>query len=572
LPRFLAIDADAHGLYVAAATVRGGSIKIEHALTAAADGQPFSPASAKALGAKLKELLKQAGVAPAPALVCVGRDRVILKEVRFPPTAPAEEPAVVRFQATKDLTEGADDVAVDYHPVPYADRTAERQALVVFLRREMLAAARVLCETAGLKLAGVTPRPFAAAAAAARAVAAGAVPGPDTPDAPVAVVALSDLGGEFTVVRGGLVKFSRNIPPAAVASEATLTGELRRNLAVYAGQPGGDDVQGLYLAEADEADGWSGRLRAALPVPVHTFDPLANTVAGEAVAATDRGRFVGPVGLLAARSGGQLPINFQQPRQPRGEISANRNRVTAGVLVGILLVGFGGIGGYLLVDSAEGRVAAKRMLLKQLDDQIAAQDLNQKRLAAADELTDREVVWADEIYDLSARFPNIERMRLAQFEGTALPPPTDKDRQKDEQLKANPQAAKNAPLKPVAKLRLTVITESPDLPNGLVSSFQNEKKYYSETKSTVGGLIGGAAMAAKTGNQQQVIIETKLAHRKPEDYKRHLDATLPKAPPPAAPKTGDAADKKKVAEVTDPDDEPGAVGPGSDGLDGGPNQ
>ena len=82
MPRFLAIDADARGLFVAAATVRGGSVKLEQTLALVEDGQPLSPSTAKALGAKLREGLKQAGVPAAPVLVCLGRERVILDTYR----------------------------------------------------------------------------------------------------------------------------------------------------------------------------------------------------------------------------------------------------------------------------------------------------------------------------------------------------------------------------------------------------------------------------------------------------------------------------------------------------------
>jgi hypothetical protein len=100
VPRFLAIDADAGGLFVAAAAVRGGQLKLEQTLAAGDDdARPLSPATAKALGERLRDLLKQARVAPAPVFVCIGRDKIVLKEIRHPRTRPEEEPAILRFQA-----------------------------------------------------------------------------------------------------------------------------------------------------------------------------------------------------------------------------------------------------------------------------------------------------------------------------------------------------------------------------------------------------------------------------------------------------------------------------------------
>ncbi len=104
MARFLAIDADAGGLIVVSASPRGGgSLAIEQTVALAHEAAPLSASNAVALGAKLKDLLKQAHIRPAPALVVLGRDRVILKDVTYPPSAPADEPAVVRFQAIRDL-------------------------------------------------------------------------------------------------------------------------------------------------------------------------------------------------------------------------------------------------------------------------------------------------------------------------------------------------------------------------------------------------------------------------------------------------------------------------------------
>ena len=59
MSRFLAIDADAGGLFVAAGSVRGGGVHIERTL-AVSDEVPsnLTAANASALGNRLKALLK----------------------------------------------------------------------------------------------------------------------------------------------------------------------------------------------------------------------------------------------------------------------------------------------------------------------------------------------------------------------------------------------------------------------------------------------------------------------------------------------------------------------------------
>src|SRR5207248_1526341 len=128
----------------------------------------------------------------------------ILKEIRYPAVAPAEEPGIVQFQALKELNESPESVAVDYAPMP-ATPGGERQALVVSVRRELIESLRTMCRAAGLKLLGVTPRPFGTAAAWSRV----AGPVPVSGDGLVAVVVLGDSFAEFCVLKKGAVIFAR---------------------------------------------------------------------------------------------------------------------------------------------------------------------------------------------------------------------------------------------------------------------------------------------------------------------------------------------------------------------------
>ena len=113
---FIAIDLDSQGLFAVCGVARG--VKITHAIALTGEGGDPPPAltleTAKAIGEKLRDKLRAAGLPPAPVLVSVGRDRVILKELKYPPVAPTEEPALVRFQAMKEMSESPDEVVLDY--------------------------------------------------------------------------------------------------------------------------------------------------------------------------------------------------------------------------------------------------------------------------------------------------------------------------------------------------------------------------------------------------------------------------------------------------------------------------
>src|SRR5207248_77978 len=150
------------------------------------------PAQAEALGKQLRQRLKSDGFEAAPVLACIGRERVVIKEVRIPQVPEHEEAALVRFQATKELTE-ADNVVIDYFTRTGSGNGEQRRTCVIALRKDVAAFYQTLCKAAGLKLLTLTPRAFGIAAAVQHC---SVKPGPGTT---VAAVALAGQWAEFLI-------------------------------------------------------------------------------------------------------------------------------------------------------------------------------------------------------------------------------------------------------------------------------------------------------------------------------------------------------------------------------------
>lgn len=531
MARFLAIDADAGGLFVVSATPRGGgALAIEQTVALADEAAPLSASTAVALGTKLKDLLKQAAIRPAPVLLCVGRDRVILKDVTYPPTAPGDEPAVVRFQALRDLTESPDDVLMDYTPSSRETMAGERRATAVFIRKELVQAARMMCEAAGLSLKAVTPRPFALTASLRHAFSTGAAPAPDDPNATLAIVSVWEGGGEFAVLRGSDITFARTIPAHVTQTEAALVAEVKRNLAVYTGQNPASPVQAVYLAEADDpAAGWSGRVRTSLSVPVYTFDPVAGHPAADLIPAPLRGRFAGPIGLLSARSvSSVLPINFTQPRQPRAEMSKGRPRVLLASLAGLLVLAMLGATAYLQVARVARTKRDRVTELQELNDQLQAVEPKLKRLAAADEFAKREVNVLDHIYEVAEMVPDVSKASVTEFHLNSLPPPR-KETTRPSSAAASSQP-KNTPPPAVAGIRIVMRSNSDVVAQRIIDEMKEDKVYLNATKTT--SVLGTGAGSSG----QQYVVTANILHRTHDQFLRYIKAR-PREPiaPPARP-------------------------------------
>ena len=519
MSKFIAIDLAPEGVFAVGGTARGGSARVEQAVAwDGSDGEAppaLSAETAKLIGERLRDRLRAAGVAPAPVLVSVGRGRVILKELRYPAVPPADEPNVVRFQALKELSDSPDDLVLDYTPLSNGAPEGERRSTAVVIRKELFGAIQAMCAAAGLKLAAVTPRPYAVAAGLTRGFAAGQVTAPESKSDAVATLVLGPAGGEFTVVRNGEVTFTREVPGPVAASEPMLLADVRRNLTMYAGSAPGHPVQALYVAEAGGR--WAGRLRSALGIPVHAYDPLAGALPDFPEAL--RGRFAGAAGLLAAKAADAVPINFAAPRQPRLEKDPKQAKLLAAAAVALLLVLAGGAYGYFALDAADEELARLQQQKTKLEEDAAKRDPDARRLDAARKWQGRRVVWLDELFDTTVRFRNAQGAYGVSFWGKALPP--------DQKTAALPNQG---------ALEVKLSARGPDAANALVEALQRDNTgkspyYVAPDKNVVGQTPGDSSSRDYT-------VTSKVNARPAEQYTNTPPFTPPGRkgyPPPPGP-------------------------------------
>jgi hypothetical protein len=424
LARVLALDWDPPYCQLVAANVTRQGLETGKSVVWSPD-ESLSPKTAESLGRKLREFMAAQAVPAAPVVICIGRDRVILKELSYPPTTPQDEPNLVRFQATKDLADMAEDVVLDYAAMPGSN--GERQALAVILRREVMTSFQQLCKAAGLKLQTVVPRPFGMGGCLNLARARGKnVPAAGSPEDGVAMLLVGRRWAELSLFRGETLLFSRSLGVGP-----SLPAEVRRSLAVLSSQTQGGfprpAPRTLYYVGGGDANGSLQALQEAVGLPVVELDPLTET---EKTQAENRGTLAGNLGLLQSLSRGQVPVNLASPREPAPVVDQGRRKrfmTVALTFLGLLL-------GVLLSQVVLG---AKRAEIEEVETEKAAletsfQRLDQDRLdLEALKIWELSAIpWLDELYDLAARFPREAGLRVThvKIEPIQIQKPSTKDR------------------------------------------------------------------------------------------------------------------------------------------------
>src|SRR5262245_5544275 len=194
---------------------------------------------------------------------------MIVKEIRFPSVPEAEEPAVVRFQAVKELTEAAEDVIIDY-VVTGGQPGGEQKAAALVVRKELVEAYRAICEAAGLKLVGLSPRVMGVAACLRKVMGTTVItPYPSPRDGVIAVVNIGEKFAEISLLRRETSLLTRSLN-----NNGTLAAEVRRTLAMHAGQMPHLPVVGVYVT-GHGAGELRSRLTDLIEQPIYTFDPFA---------------------------------------------------------------------------------------------------------------------------------------------------------------------------------------------------------------------------------------------------------------------------------------------------------
>jgi hypothetical protein len=236
----------------------------------------------------------------------------------------------------------------------------------------------------------------------------------------VAVLSLADRWAEFCVVKDRHLVLARTAAAPATGEESAVVGEIRRNLAVYAGQAAHAPVQALYVAEGGRQARLADRLKTTLAIPVYRLDPFAG-LGDPHLPAERRGAYAGAMGALYAQTQYRtLPIDFLHPKEPKPPRDPNKWRALAAACVALLLVAGTTIYGMLALGARDRELRDLTIDKVDLEGQLQQLEKEDANRAAVEDWMNNRIIWLDELYDLTERFPDPNMARLTKLSADPL--------------------------------------------------------------------------------------------------------------------------------------------------------
>jgi len=417
MAQLLALEWNDDEARLAVAASRGSQAVIEQAfslkLEPAASGSDPEESN---VGRRIAAALAARGIGRLDTLVAVGRANIELRLLELPPAPDAELPALVRFQAMRELGALEEDWPLDFIPLDdVADQP--RNVLAAAIDSGLVEQIQHTCRGAGLKPQRLILRPCAAASLLRR--------GQDADQSEVRL--LIDLLGDeadLTALSDRKVVFLRTVrlggdPLAATEHSGGLLAEIRRTMAAVRNQLDGRRVESLVLCgTGPEHVALAELFHERLQVRTELFDPFAGVKLGAELREglpDEPGRFAPLLGMLLDELD-QAPhaIDFLHPRRPPEPPTTRVKYLLAGVAA-IALIGLVFLLGPLQRWRLEGEIADLQRESKSLDKQVAAAAKVEQAVREIEKWTGTEVVWLDELRRLCEKLPSAEDVMLTKL-------------------------------------------------------------------------------------------------------------------------------------------------------------
>ncbi|MFV2065748.1 MAG: hypothetical protein ACC645_02120 [Pirellulales bacterium] len=447
MSRYLALDWDVGEIRMVRGEVRGGRVRVTAVASLPIDsaGQDVwsSPAPLKSA---LATAVAQYDLRRAATLIAVRRELVQLQDLRLPPAPEDELPEMVRFLADKQFGAIAPDDAFDYLPlgIPRHVDAAQRRhgildqntatdsgsgavstsggqtVLAALLASDRFHTILEVCRAVAVKPRSMTLSGLGTASLLVHA----------SRNAPVRAELAVDLqksAVEMTLIVEGRAVFMRTvrIPSGAdakpdVSYERHLEAEVRRTLAAAENRSECGVVERVTLLDSgDEHAGLATHLERELDIRLRRLDPLTTVDMAADVRQSLPGgadRFGPALGMLLDAASKRRPaIDWLSPRQAARKPDRYRPLVLAAVAV-VLLASWLAVSTWRNVSRLNDQIDRASAQLQELDQMAQRLHEVERRVGPLDRWLASDIVWLDELYRLSDRFPPPEDAVLTQLQ------------------------------------------------------------------------------------------------------------------------------------------------------------
>lgn len=352
------------------------------------------------VGASLRAALGNQKIGRVTTVVGVDRASVEMLNFTVPPASDAELAVLVLNQVTRESPNLVEDGSLDF--VPLSDDPAQPRPLTAaVLPTPRSQEIQEICAAAGLKATRIVLRPFAAASFFLAAV----------PAAERSCLLVNILAEEvdMTVLADGRPVLLRTVRAPAGVSEREVAGRLRaeisRTLVVAQQGAAGNPIERIYLfGGPGEHQTLVDLASAELEIPLTVLDPFEKVDDSSIEVPGNAGRFAALLGMVQDEAGGAHALDFLHPRRPPVPPNRRRMAVIAGGLLALLAM----VAGSFYWDAISALQDKNRDLTqqrKELDTTLKRSRRQTQLFASVRDWKAADVVWLDELRDLSQRLP-----------------------------------------------------------------------------------------------------------------------------------------------------------------------
>ncbi len=402
MARILALDWDRREARCVLASVSGQTVQMLLAasvpiLDVAQGGNPSHPD----IGGSLRAVLSDHRLGWSATVVGINRSSVELLNLTLPPASDAELARLVAHQAAREAQSIEAGATLDFVAMN-RESQGPREVTAAILSAEQRQQVQEAAGAAGLKPAHIVLRPLAAASLFARLSAPS--------EGPNLLVNLVADEADLTVISEGQVVYLRTVRLPEEAGEKVvaerLSAEIGRTLLVAQQGPlRSTSVDSVFVySGSDEHAVLVDQLRSDLAIPVATVDPFDRVDDSAIERPAQAGRFASLLGMILDEANNAHAIDFLHPRRPPRP--PNRRRQALAIAAAVLALALAG-GWYFwdqttAIDRENVRLAGE---LKGYDDLLKRQAQDRQLVAALRQWSTAEVLWLEELRDLSLRFP-----------------------------------------------------------------------------------------------------------------------------------------------------------------------